>query len=186
MIKLYKININEISAADYTRVYNLLADDLKQKIDAKQNADDKKRSLAAFLLLFGGAKELYKRDDFEIKFNENGKPICDFCHFNISHSGEWAVCVFSDTPIGVDIQQIKDIKMRGNYRFFTTREAEYVNSDTALLPQRFTEIFTKKEAAVKMLGGSLASMASRIDTFSPEYNFETLIHKKFIITICKA
>ncbi len=186
MIKLYKININEIPRADYTAAYNLLTSDLKQKIDSKLNIDDKKRSLAGYILLFRGARELYGKTDFEISFNENGKPLCDFCCFNISHSGEWAVCAFSDTSVGVDIQQIRDVKRRESYRFFTTREAEYVNLDTALLPQRFTEIFTKKEAAVKMLGGSLAAFGEGIDTLSAKYNFETQIHKKFIITVCSA
>ncbi len=186
MIKLYKININEIGRADYTAVYNLLTNDLKRKIDAKKNIDDKKRSLAGYILLFRGARELYSKAEFEVSFNENGKPLCDFCHFNISHSGEWAVCAFSDTPVGVDIQQIKDVKKRESYRFFTSRETQYVNSDILLLPQRFTEIFTKKEAAVKMLGGSFATKAQEIDTFSSRYNFETKIHKNFIITVCSA
>lgn len=184
MIKLYKIRLDELKSADYTEVYNLLDSAQKLRIDAKQSDDDKKRSLAGYYLVFKGARELFGQSDFKIYYTKNGKPFCDFCHFSVSHSGSMAVCAFADREIGVDVQEITDIKPRESYRFFTPRESDYVNENAQLLPVRFTEIFTKKEAAVKLLGATLSQMGE-IDTFDEKFTFYSKREKNLIITVCE-
>ncbi len=183
MMKLFEAYITDFTEADYTKRYGLLDCTLKQKIDGKKDALDKKRSLCGLILFYRGIKELYQKDSAEISFNQNGKPLCDFCYFNISHSGERVVCAFSDTPIGVDIQKITQIKKREKYKFFNSKENRYVNSEENAFCERYTEIFTKKESAVKMLGLSLKD-AALIDTFSPDFDFKTQKSNGFITTVC--
>ena len=185
MIKIYSALITDFTQADYTNAYRLLENALKEKIDAKKSEKDKMRSLAGIILLYKGAFELYKKTDFKIKFNKNGKPLCDFCFFNISHSQNRVVCVLSDEPVGMDIQKIKPIKRREKYKFFTDKENDYVNSgnEKNSLCERFTEIFTKKESALKMLGLSLAD-SKNIDTFSNRFKFMQQKDGEFITTVC--
>lgn len=184
MIKIYNAEVTDFTQADYANMYSLLERALKVKIDSKKNDVDKMRSLVGFILLYKGVGELYGKTDFDITFNEHGKPLCDFCFFSISHSEERVVCAFSDTPIGADIQKIHDVKPRGKYRFFNQKENCYVNQNNDLLSERYTEIFTKKEAAVKMLGLSIANAAD-IDTFSNEYCFKTQEKEGYIFSICQ-
>lgn len=184
MIKIYTANVTDFTQADYTEMYSLLDCALKQKIDFKKKRTDKLLSLAGYILLYNGVKELYGKTDFNITINEHGKPLCDFCYFNISHSVERVVCAFSDVPIGIDIQKIYDIKLRQKYKFFNQKENVYVNQSRDFLSERYIEIFTKKEAAIKMLGLSIANAAD-IDTFSSEFYFETQKIDDFLITVCR-
>lgn len=184
MIELYNAKITDFTEADYTKMYSLLDCAIKEKIDRKKSEIKKKQSLAGYILLHSGAKQLYGKTNFGITFNEHGKPMCDFCFFNISHSEECVICAFGDLPIGADIQKITGIIKREDYKFFSQKENDYVNQDDDLLAERYTEIFTKKESAVKMLGLSIAKAAD-IDTFSGEFNFKTEIKDGFVITICE-
>ena len=183
MIKLYFAKITDFTQADYTKVYSLLNYAIKTKINKKKSNYKKMQSLAGLLLLYRGAYELYGKTNFDITFNEHGKPLCDFCFFSISHCDERVVCAFSDEPIGVDIQKITDIESRKKYKFFNEKENFYVNQDSDLLSMRYIEIFTRKEATIKMLGLSLVSAAS-IDAFSNEFHYETQYDKGFIFTVC--
>lgn len=184
MIKIYNAKITDFTQADYTKMYSLLDCALKEKIDFKKNNDDKMRSLAGLILLYRGAYELYGKTGFDITFNKYGKPLCDFCNFSISHSKERVICAFSDADIGIDIQKIDDIKPREKYKFFNQKENFYVNQNDRFISERYTEIFTKKEAAIKMLGLSIAN-ASDIDTFSNEYCFKTQEKDGFVFSICE-
>lgn len=183
MIKLYKAQITDFTEADYANMYSLLDCALKQKVDLKKCETDKKQTLAGYFLLRQGAKELYGKTDFKILFNQYGKPFCDFCYFNISHSKQWVVCVFSDKPIGVDIQKFHRIKPREKYRFFNRNENIYVNQTANFLNERYIEIFTKKEAALKMLGLPIFN-AAKIDTFSDEFCFNVKKCDEYIYTVC--
>ena len=92
------------------------------------------------------------------------------------------VCVVSDLPVGVDLQQIRPINPRSEYKFFNTAESCYVNQDM-VVSKRYIEIFAKKEAAIKMLGLSLAN-SNEVDVFSQEFIFETTFFDDFILVIC--
>lgn len=184
MIKVYTAMTIDFTQADYTKTYSLLERAVRDKIDAKKYEEDRRSSLAGYILLYRGAYELYKKRQFNITFNEYGKPLCDFCFFSISHSDGHVVCVLSDEPVGVDIQKLSNIKPREKYKFFNEKENCYVNQNSDLLSKKFIEIFTKKEAAVKMSGLSI-SHAALVDTFSNEFCFETQETDGFIITVCQ-
>ncbi len=183
MIKLYKAQITDFTQADYANQYSLLERALREKIDAKSTENSRLQSLAGYILLYRGVEELFKKDMMKIHFNEHGKPLCDFCFFSISHSENRVLCAISDRRIGVDIQQIKLIKPRKNYILFNEKENDYVNQNAELISQRYIEVFTKKEAAIKMLGLSI-SQAALIDTYSQEFEFITQKEDDFYITIC--
>lgn len=184
MIKIYSAQITDFTQADYANMYSLLDCAMKIKIDCKSNDRDKMRSLAGYILLYKGVKELYGKTEFTITFNQHGKPLCDFCFFSISHSGGQVVCAFGDKPIGIDIQRLHGIKPRTKYKFFNQKENDYVNQSGDLLSERFIEIFTRKESAVKALGLSLPYAAS-VDTFSNDLYFETEKRDGYMLTVCE-
>ncbi len=185
MIRIYNSSINDFTQADYTNQYSLLDVAIRKRIDAKKHNNDKKCSLAGYILLYRGVYELYGKEKIDITFSENGKPMCDFCYFNISHSDTRVICVISDQPIGVDIQKIKKHTFREKYKLFTEEENTYVNQNNDLISLRYTEIFTKKEAAIKLLGQTI-SHSRLIDTFSNNFVFDTKFDQEYVVTICTA
>ncbi|MBQ8002219.1 MAG: 4'-phosphopantetheinyl transferase superfamily protein [Clostridia bacterium] len=97
----------------------------------------------------------------EFSFNEHGKPCVkrDNYHFSISHSGNMIAFVSNLLPIGIDIQQTDNTHAFSAMRFFTKNEQDYIASD----PKCFFEIWTKKEAYIKMLGTGLSTPLSGFD-----------------------
>lgn len=182
-MKTYIAKITDYSQADYTEMYSLLECAIRDKIDAKKNEKSKKQSILGYTLLRKGIYEIYQKKELKITFNENGKPECDFCFFSISHSENMVVCVIFDQPIGIDVQKISSIKQREKYKFFTAKESVYVNQNPDVLNKKFIEIFSKKEAVIKMLGLSFSDSKS-IDTFSDEFNFKTEIIDEYFVAIC--
>ncbi len=131
-------------------------------------------------------------ESFNIYYNENGKPLCDKCCFNISHKRDAVVCVVSDKDIGIDIEYITDIKERKEYMLMSKAESEFINSSPEKRNERFFTIFTMKEAFVKMLGGKLKDAAKLNCVIGGEivkefesFKFETNIYEDFIITTCE-
>lgn len=166
-MKIRKINIGDISEREYSKT----AEFFSETAEGIKNyrPDDKKRTLAGRLLLREMIKELYGREEFTVGFNENGKPILDFCYFSISHSGNIAVCAVSDFPIGVDIELIKDFKKREKYMLFTPIENEYVNESDS--ENRFFTLWTRKEALIKAKGGIMAD-AAKAELVTPEFKLK--------------
>ena len=98
--------------------------------------------------------------EYDIFYNENRKPYIknNPIFFNISHSGEYIVCVVSDKEIGVDIQKIT-IKDKVVDRICTTNELKY-----PITPEYFTILWVKKESYVKKLGIGLSYGLQNVDT----------------------
>ena len=131
---------------------------------------------------------------------ENGKPYLpdypDF-HYNISHSGGIVACAASDSPVGIDIQQISDDPVRIlkiAAHFFSQEEQQELNfrhqeknpntgaasnscsNDEQDLCHLFCRFWTARESYIKLTGRGLAEpfsgfrpdlAAGRIITASP-------------------
>ena len=85
-------------------------------------------------------------------------------HFNISHSGDWVVLATGPSPLGIDVERIKDIDLDIAKRFFSGREYD----DLMLKPdeERFSYFFnlwTLKESYIKAVGKGLSLP---LDSFS--------------------
>lgn len=83
---------------------------------------------------------------YDIERNDNGKPFfinTDLPFFNMSHSGEYMVCVFDKNEIGIDIQKIRKVPELVVKRYLRTNSK---NKKVII-----TE-WTKFESFGKMLG----------------------------------
>ena len=105
--------------------------------------------------------------------------------FSLSHSGEYQVLVMNDSEVGVDIERIKDgdfLKMAS--RFFDAKEYQAVKDGGNGV---FFELWTKKEAYAKYLGGSIIkNLNVNIDTLATSgIKFEQLnVIDGYVLNIC--
>jgi phosphopantetheinyl transferase (holo-ACP synthase) len=92
---------------------------------------------------------------------EHGKPYienCDIC-FNLSHCGNFVLAAFSRAEVGVDIELACRSGEAVVERIFTRGERDYVALARTQWEscRRFGEIWTAKEAFVKLNGTGLMS-----------------------------
>jgi phosphopantethiene--protein transferase domain len=89
----------------------------------------------------------------------NGKPAFPKggnLHFNISHSGQWAVCALANVPVGVDVERLRKVNPGLAERFFSPDEVATLK---ALPPEmqttKFIQLWTLKESFLKAIGRGL-------------------------------
>lgn len=144
----FRFFINYVQAEKKERI-------LRQRI--KQNADT--MLLGEILMRLAVKKDFGIDAKNYLAVTEQEKPFlkdCENVHFNISHSGSYAVCAVASTPVGVDIQKIGEYKRGVAERVFNESELLYIEASEDKASE-FTKLWTKKEAVLKMLGTGLAS-----------------------------
>lgn len=108
----------------------------------------------------------------EIKTAERGKPYLQEAgiHFNVSHCRGVGLLAFTRVgAIGVDVEavqpDIEDVEIASEH--FTTAEAEWVASASSNLEraQRFTRLWTRKEAVLKATGKGIVESLSSFEVF---------------------
>lgn len=149
-----------ISAERYERA-------MKCKFEA-----DRKRSLCAGYLLSHALKENYPAvttPALTAYAEPNGKPYLPEhpeIHFNLSHSGDYVVCVLDDKMVGIDIEECKTFREGIAKRFFTTEEYEDICSVQGEQERlrHFYTYWVLKESFMKAvgLGMSLEMSAFRV------------------------
>lgn len=95
--------------------------------------------------------------DIPITTNEFGKPFVkdDNLYFNISHSGEYAVCAIGDEEMGVDIQKKKEIKYEFARRYYHDKDLEHIDRSEDSLTE-IIRVWAIKESYVKLKGKGMA------------------------------
>ena len=163
MFKVSYIDISNIDENKYNDLFSLLPLSRQERINKINQYKDKLFSLGASYLLIKGLNELgYK--DIDFKYNENGKPyLVDIpLFFNLSHSGNLAICVISDQEVGIDIELTNRYKDDLLKMVSTELEYKYINnSDNKEL--LFTRLWTIKESVMKYLGTGLKIAPKHIE-----------------------
>ena len=91
-----------------------------------------------------------------ISFQEDGKPIIEGIHFNISHSGSLVVCAIStEGIIGIDVEKEKQVNLEDFKSWFTNTEWFDINNASKPI-QKFYWYWTRKESVIKALGVKLS------------------------------
>ncbi|MGW4226954.1 4'-phosphopantetheinyl transferase family protein [Streptomyces bauhiniae] len=89
----------------------------------------------------------------------HGRPVVrdGQSHFSLSHSGRLILVAFAVVPVGADIEQIASSGMVEEARnaLHPTECQELDALPESGRPQAFTEMWTRKEAYLKMLGTGL-------------------------------
>lgn len=173
MVQILCADISSIDEAEYRVLYTAASSSRKQKADRYRHYADAVRCLAGEVLLRRALTTVFGHwEGFSLSQTRRGKPYLkhqpDF-HFSISHSGNQVVLAYGKTPVGVDIQQIREEKARPAVarRFFTPEEQDYLAQQDNYAAA-FTQIWTGKESHLKYLGTGLSKSLTSFSVLSPE------------------
>lgn len=131
----------------------------------RRSIDQQNCALSYFMLQYG----LYKSHgirSFTLSYGRNGKPfLSDYPHiyFSISHCDYGCICAIADSPIGIDIQDIRPFLWSTVNHCCSAEEKQLLKecSDSAA---EFTKIWTIKESYLKMTGTGIAVDLCTVDT----------------------
>lgn len=166
------------------RIFAVVGKQRQEKIERCRHDKDKLRSLCAGALLCLGVVEwdeteqdfalhrvapekvnwemfptIFSAQDKDIscEYGRNGKPFLvhyPHIHFNISHSGDYVIAAFDKEPVGIDIQEHRELKERTARHFLTPWELEQ-NSMQVEADQReeiLCRLWAIKESYIKLTG----------------------------------
>jgi len=154
-----RISINDdIWSFDLVRALGEISPERRTQALGYRHERDRRLSVAAYLLL----KEALRKEcgvvgNPRVARGPNGKPFLpDFpgIHFNLSHCPTAAVCVVSDRPVGVDVEEIASVDWEVAAHVLSSAELNAVRASSE--PEvAFARLWTQKEALVKLTGDGL-------------------------------
>ncbi|WP_371410601.1 4'-phosphopantetheinyl transferase family protein, partial [Bacillus pseudomycoides] len=100
----------------YNTLLNFVSVEKRKKIGRYVKKDDAYRTLLGDTLIRSVICKQHKtsNQDIRYEYNHYGKPAwegSDYFFFNISHSGNWIVCIVNNAPVGIDIERICPIEI---------------------------------------------------------------------------
>ncbi len=183
----------KLEALVYSRYLNLLPNHITEGIERYRKWEDSQASLMGKLLLRKGLEELGLNFSLkDLKYNKYGRPYIEGgLDFNISHSGDYALCAISSTnKVGVDLQEIKPISISDFKGQFLEEEWEIINCSEDKC-KKFYHYWTAKEAAIKAAGKGLSIhlkevriMGDKVSVEGELWGLKTLqFHKDYILQV---
>ena len=126
-MEVYLIRTDDKRKEDLSDLLSYVEDDYREKVLRYRFPADRKRSLYGHLLArYAIIKEWgLKNSEIKMLTGPYGKPYLkdrEDVFFNVSHSGDLAVCVTGKGPVGIDVQEIKGTKEGLAQRFFSKEE----------------------------------------------------------------
>ncbi len=122
-----------------------------------------------------------------IKPGDNGKPIAYsdsptvLPFFNISHSGNKVLIAFSNDPVGIDVEQVKNVELKILSETVFSSEEFHLFKTADYSINMFYQLWTRKEALLKNVGVGLLDdlrsidISQKVDTdFVKAYTHEEL------------
>ncbi|MBR4545907.1 MAG: hypothetical protein IKO14_08075 [Oscillibacter sp.] len=142
------MNIRDISPEAVPQILASLPSARREKVLSLRDERKRLQSLAAglvsrYLLASVGIS------DGLLAYAESGKPYIQNCpewHISISHSGQYAVCAVSRSPVAVDIQRHGGIYQAILSSGYTPKEREFARNRE----QAFYDLWCRKECKAKL------------------------------------
>lgn len=138
---------------------------------------DKKLCLGAWLLL----DDLKKKN---FSYTKYGKPYIKGSNvkFNISHSGDYAICAFSDIDIGCDIEKIASFDEPLLEQCMQDDEIYEIKKNNKL----FYDYWTMKESYIKCIGKglNLDPKTFSVKSINDHYFYKIRIDNNYSCTVC--
>jgi 4'-phosphopantetheinyl transferase len=197
MNTVYFLNIEKFNDPGiYMEARRHISEERNRKADSMARMPGKFRSVGAGYLISIGL-EAAGLSPFEerIAYSTYGKPYLPDhpdVHFNVSHSGNYVVGAFADKTVGIDIEEIHEIKPSLVKYAFNKREAAIYDS----LPESeklnfFFENWTGKEAFLKHIAKGLsvrpAEIYAKYEKQINSLNFYSWHDiPGYVITLCSA
>lgn len=146
----------------------MLPEERRRKAMHYRQANDRKNCVIAYLMLKIGLKECFQIVDFTLGYGEHGKPyLAEYpnVYFNISHCSYGCAVAVADSPIGVDIQDIRPFSWEIAWQVCSKQELEFLERSSDR-DREFTRIWAMKESYVKMTGMGIGCDMTAINTLS--------------------
>ena len=121
------------------------------------------------------------------KKDGNGKPFIEGeKQFNISHSGDYVVCVVSPNAVGVDIEEISRMSGKVFDRICSPKERQMALSiEIDRLEKYFCRVWTRKESILKLSGIGIRQKLSEVCTESSSLFLSSLeIDSSYMLSVC--
>lgn len=164
----YALNITPLlsDAALYARAAASVSPERRERIDRVSVKRERCLSLGGTLLLQTALREIGAEPPV-FAYGAQEKPFLanlPGVHFNISHSGDYAVCAVSDAPVGCDIEIIKPFRENVAKRCFSPEENAALDAltDTAAKEALFFRFWTLKESFLKAVGCGITGKLSSV------------------------
>jgi len=168
-VAVYLTDVSPLADAGFfNELYKLVSPTRREKTDRMRFEKDKRLSLGAEYLFMQACKDFdicYEKEivvaDDKGKLSFKNIPL----QFNLSHSGNVAMCVMSTLRVGCDIEGGREADMKIARRFFAANEISVLENvaDPENRARLFFDIWTKKESFIKCIGMGLYK---GLDTFS--------------------
>lgn len=165
-IAFWLVNLDAAAASGGPEAHGSVLDRREQERASRFRFErDARRFLACHAALRTILAQQTGRPAKSLQFREGpfGKPHLegtDQLHFNMSHSGGWALIgVSPEVPIGVDIElmnPMNDLDALAKRNFSQGEYAEFVDIEPGRKLQAFLQCWTRKEACLKALGSGLS------------------------------
>ena len=176
----------EIWEFDLKAALEEISEQRREQVLKFKHEQGQRLCVLAYQLLKQGLREAYGITENPIfEYNEHGKPSIvghPEIFFNLSHSGDYAVCAFGDNPIGIDIQKIVPYNEKTAKRVCSFEEFEFIQKSCDKA-EEFTKLWTKKEAVAKMEGTGISSCG--IKTCTGGKRVKTFRFSDYFVSICE-
>lgn len=155
---IYRPFTDEVISLEIGAVLNVLPPWRREKALSYKFDRDRYACAKVYLLLKELLREHYGiTEDVEFGYGPYGKPFLKSfpgIHFSMSHCPGAVFCGVGDAPVGVDVEEIQyDEDVAGEV--FSVEELNMIHmADVREI--RFTELWTKKEAYLKLTGTGIA------------------------------
>lgn len=165
MTSIYYTFCKQLPAIEYKKAVSQLPDRMQAKIAKYRRWQDAQAYLYGRLLLKYGMHSLgFNYSLVDMKTDENGKPYFpdSSFSFNISHSGEYIVCIISideKSHLGIDIEEVRPLELKGFEAVFSPEEKEELNDVI-----KFYTYWTRKEAVIKADGRGMKIPLDLVNT----------------------
>ncbi|MGF9967210.1 4'-phosphopantetheinyl transferase family protein [Bacillus rhizoplanae] len=163
MQEIYALKVPPyVEEESFHHLLTIVSEKKRKKIERMVRVEDKYRMLLGDVLIRYIASDIYNISPASIQFeyNEYGKPFFKGggFSFNLSHAGNWIVCIINDGPVGIDIEKIQPIDLSIAESFFSIDEWSdlYQKSSEIERLEYFFDLWTLKESYVKARGKGLS------------------------------
>lgn len=164
MMKFDVLNIKSLSDADFQKAFESMNKERQERCLRYKFADDRRRMAFGEMLLRRLISEELKvqSESICIENLSSGKPVAKVLgrefFVSISHSGDFVACALSDTPVGIDLEATREIKPDFIKRALSEEEYSFVKESVEGEQRAFLEIWTAKEAYLKLTGEGLSGL----------------------------
>ena len=155
----------------------------KEKALRFKHLEGRLSCIISYLLFLYGYRMLHNctdTPDFDI--GENSKPFLaskPHINFNLSHCKGGACCIFSEAPVGIDIQELRRGKLNAMLKICSEEEKNTIQN--ALDPElEFCRIWSIKEAISKESGDGIFRDVKNLSAEGLYVHTELIDQDKFL------